>query len=60
VGFVGNVGETPPRNCYFIDYFPLSVKDFEKYQQVEIYYDLVLNKEMSEDTYKAEGRKKTN
>lgn len=49
-----------PENCYFIDRFPLLIKDFEKYQQEEIFYDKVLNKEISEETFKSEEAKFVN
>lgn len=46
-----------PNNCYFIDRFPLLIDDFNKYQQEEIYYEKVLNKEISKEYYQSEERK---
>lgn len=48
---------TNPGNCYFIDRFPVRVESFEKYSQLEVFYDSVLDGNLSEEIYLREEEK---
>lgn len=49
-----------PQNFYVIDQYPVVIEDNNKYKQLEIYYDAVLNGEISIDVYKKEEDKLKN
>lgn len=51
---------TYPQNCYYIDRFPLLVKSFHKYEQEELYYKKVLDKEVSKELFIIEELKFVN
>ena len=48
---------TNPDNCYFIDHFPVRVENSEKYSQLEVFYDSVLNGDLCAETYNKEEEK---
>ncbi|SHE89337.1 hypothetical protein [Caloramator proteoclasticus] len=49
-----------PENCYYIDRFPLIVKSFEKYEQVELYYKKVINDNALIESFRIEELKFVN
>lgn len=49
-----------PENCYYIDRFPLIVKSFEKYQQVELYYKKAINDNTLIESFRIEELKFVN
>ena len=49
-----------PENFYVIDQYPITIKDNNKYKQLEICYDAVLSGEISIDVYKNEENKLKN
>lgn len=51
---------TYPKHCYYIDHFPMQIKSFEKYEQVELYFKKVINNEASKEFFKMEELKFVN
>lgn len=54
------LGSYNPDNCYFIDRFPMVVESNEKYSQLEIFYDAVLDGNLSAEMYHKEEEKMKN
>ncbi|MGI6669645.1 MAG: hypothetical protein ACOX4M_09850 [Acetivibrionales bacterium] len=48
---------TNPDNCFFIDRFPIRVESFNKYSQLEVFYDSVLNGDLCAEIYLKEEEK---
>jgi hypothetical protein len=51
---------TYPQHCYYIDRFPLLVKNFEKYEKEELYYEKVLDKNVSKESFTIQESKFVN
>lgn len=51
---------TYPKHCYYIDRFPMQIKSFGKYEQVELYFKKVINNEASKEFFKMEELKFVN
>ena len=48
---------TIPDNCYFIDRFPIQIENSDKYSQIEVFYDSVLNGDLCVEIYNKEEEK---
>ncbi len=48
---------TNPDNCYFIDRFPIQIENYDKYSQIEVFYDSVLNGDLCVEIYNKEEEK---
>jgi|LSQX01.2.fsa_nt_gb hypothetical protein len=48
---------TNPDNCYFIDRFPIQIENSDKYSQIEVFYDSVLNGDLCVEIYNKEEEK---
>jgi hypothetical protein len=49
-----------PQQCFYIDRFPLLVENFEKYEKEELYYEKVINNEVSEEFFMIQESKFVN